>query len=129
LDDLLDFGGGFEFGTDDPRKITVEYTIKSNDVMPNINSFGATAYYKLLREYVYSCSIRIARDMFALLPVKDVIVHAVDNKKVILSIDFDKTTINWIKFNFIDAVSILGKFKHNVSFDDKSGFKEVKQVE
>ena len=96
--------------------------------MPTIDNLGTTAYYDLLREYVYSCSIRIARDMFALLPVKNVIVHAVDNQKTILSTNFDRDTLRRIKFGFNDALSIINRFNHNVVFDEKSGFNQVEQI-
>lgn len=129
LNDLLDFGGGFEFGTDDPRKIVVEYTLKSKEVMPSRSSLGAVDYYNLLRNYVYSCSIRVARDMFALLPVKHTIVHAVDNNRNILSVDFDRATMSAIKFGFSNATDILNKFTYNVNFDEKSGFGEVNQID
>jgi len=38
-----------------------------------------TAYRDLVQDYVYSCAIHIARDMFALLPLKIAVVYAVDN--------------------------------------------------
>lgn len=70
LDDLLEFGGGFEFGTDDPRKMEIEFTVKSDEVMPSKSIMSDTTYFDLLQDYVCSCAIRVARDMFALLPIK-----------------------------------------------------------
>lgn len=70
IDDLLDYGGEFEFGTDDPKSMEVKFQIKQhNDMISNgINS-------KLYNEYVAVCTIRIARDLFTFLPVRYVIVY------------------------------------------------------
>ena len=57
-----------------------------------------TRYYELQQDYVCSCILRIARDLFALLPLKTVIIHAYDEqlntetgheeRKLILSIKY-----------------------------------------
>ena len=59
-----------------------------------------TKYYDIVQDYVCSCSIRVARDLMALLPVGQVIVHAVDEvlntstgykeEITILSVSYDK---------------------------------------
>ena len=128
LNDLLEYGGGYEFGTDNPRIIEVEFTVKSNGVMPSKSSLGASAYLDLLQDYVCSCSIRVARDMLALLPVKNVIVNAVDMGNTILSVNFDRATMYGIKFGFINPSELIVKFKHNMIFDLTNGFSPVKQI-
>jgi len=129
LDDLLEYGDSYEFGTDDPRQIAVEYSIKSEDVMPPINRFGVTNYNILLRDYICSCTIRVARDLFALLPIRKVLVHAIDNNKSVLSVAFDRATMNDIRFGFSSADEIIKNFVHRMSFSAENGFAPINQLD
>jgi len=90
FDDLLQYGSGFEVGTDRSDALEVEFAVKSDEVIPQEavveSSSGTisrkeltkTAYFDLLQDYVSSTVIRVARDCIALLPVDTVLVTAVD---------------------------------------------------
>ena len=120
LNDLLDYGTGFEFGTDSPLKMEVEFQINSDNIDMPKNS----AEYQ---DYVCSVAIRVARDIFALLPVQKVVVHATNDGVDILSVCFDKKTFSDLKFNFIDPSETINKFEHNMRFDD--GFDIINRIE
>lgn len=91
LDDLLEYGSNFEFGADNSTALEVEFRVKSAQIVPAFamtltrtgklskKALTKTAYYELVQDYVCSCAIRIARDIFALLPLQIVVVHAVDH--------------------------------------------------
>ncbi len=121
LNDLLDYGTGFEFGTDSPLKMEVEFQINSDNIDMAKNS---TEY----QDYVCSVAIRIARDIFALLPVQKVVVHAANDGVDILSACFDKKTFSDLKFNFIDPSETINKFEHNMEFDS-NGFGSVLRLD
>lgn len=121
LNDLLDYGTGFEFGTDSPLKMEVEFQINSDNIDMAKNS---TEY----QDYVCSVAIRIARDIFALLPVQYVVVHATNDGNDILSVCFDKKTFYGLKFNFIDPSETINKFNHNMKFDN-DGFGTIDRIE
>ena len=125
LDDLLDYGTNFEFGTDDAARIEVEFVI--NDAVLNTarRSLGTREYNLLLQDFVCSMALRIARDMFALLPVKDTVVHVVLDDITVFSVDFDAATLSKINFGFIDPSNTATKFRCNMLFDEKKGFSEV----
>lgn len=128
LDDLLDYGSNFEFGTDNPSRIEVEFVINDaalNDAAANSNQSG---YNTLLQDFVCSVSLRIARDMFALLPVKDVVVHTVLGGETIFSVDFNLDAFSKINFEYIDPSNMATKFRNNMSFDQKKGFAPVNRV-
>jgi len=121
LNDLLDYGTGFEFGTDSPLKMEVEFQINSDNIdMPK----NSTEY----QDYVCSVAIRVARDIFALLPVQKVVVHATNDGVDILSVCFDKKTFSDLKFNFIDPSETISKFEHNMRFDNVNGFKNINRI-
>lgn len=150
LDDLLDFGSDFEFGIDDPSAMEVEFTVKSNTVIPTYSlsltktgklsrkELTKTAYYDIVQDYVSSTAIRIARDIFALLPVDTVVVHAVDNilntqtgyeeEKTILSIVFERNILSKLNFDLIDPSDALDNFRYNMKFLKTKGFQPVERI-
>ena len=122
LNDLLDYGTGFEFGTDSPLKMEVEFQINSDNLdMPK----NSTEY----QDYVCSVAIRVARDIFALLPVQNVVVHATNDGVDILSVWFDKNTFSDLKFNFIDPSNVIERFKHQMKFNTIDGFEKISKLE
>ena len=129
LDDLLDYGFNFECGTDNPNIMFVEFKVKPKEIMPDKNSMNTNEYYSLLQDYVCSCSIRVARDIFALLPVSHVIVHAVLEEDTVLSVDFERRIFSKLKFQDTDASDMVEEFKHNMDFNPQTGFKAVKELE
>lgn len=122
LNDLLDYGTSFEFGTDSPLIMEVEFQINSD----NIDIDEKTADFQ---DYVCSVAIRIARDIFALLPVQKVVVHAQKTTVDILSVCFDKMNFKSIKFGFIDPSETVKKFQCNMNFIEGQGFLKVNRLE
>lgn len=105
VDDLLDYRSQFEFGTDNPKSMEVEFQINQyNDMI----SDGTNP--ELYNEYVAACTIRVARDLFALLPVRYVIVHAQSEEKSVLEAKFDKSVLQEINFKVEKASEIIKKF-------------------
>lgn len=115
LDDLLEYGTNFDFGTDDPSKIEVEYTINTDVLSRARQTMSRQDYNDLLQDFVCSLSIRIARDMFALLPINHAIIHTVMDNQTILTVDFDRESLSRVKFGFIDPSDTVMKFRHNGS--------------
>lgn len=145
--ELVEFGSQFELGTENPKLMVAEFNIKEEDVIPDTmvtlteagnvseKKMTKTAYYEMLQDYVCSVMIRIARDMFALLPVDKVIVHAVDNalntatgnreEVTYVSVIFDRATFNKINLDAIDPSDALSNFEYNMKFGKTTGFKPV----
>jgi hypothetical protein len=150
LDDLLEFGSDFEFGANNALAIEVEFRVKSDTVVPNYvlsitqtgklsrKNMTKTQYYELVQDYVCSCSIRIARDMMAILPVEKVVVHAADsvldtatghNEEVtLLSVVFNRDTLNTLNFEQIDPSNALQNFRHNMKYLKTAGLKPVDRI-
>ncbi len=150
FDDLLEYGSNFQVGTDDPDHIEIEFAVKSEDIIPSVGlsltstgklsekELSKSAYYDLMQDYVCSTTIRIARDAFALLPVKTVIVHAVDNilntatgfeeEMTLLSVKFDRDRLMALNMSMIDPSDALGNFETNMRFKKTTGFEPVDRV-
>ncbi|MCL2154027.1 MAG: DUF4236 domain-containing protein [Leptospirales bacterium] len=150
LDDLLEYGSDFEFGANNGTAMEVEFRVKSEEIVPNYSlsltqtgrlsnkDLTKTAYFDLVQDYVCSCSLRIACDMFALLPLNKVIVHAVDNilngvtgcyeNITILSVVFERDIINRLNIQNIDPSDAMSNFQHNMKFQKTAGFKSVDRI-
>lgn len=67
-------------------------------------------YEKIFKEYVCASSIRVARDLFALLPVKYVIVYAKKGDEVVLQARFNRNEVQKINFKKESGVEIIERF-------------------
>lgn len=128
LDDLLDYGTGFEFGTDSSKLMEVEFVVNDRALSNARRSMGTVEYNDVLQDFVCSTAIRIARDMFALLPIKLCTVHAVFNQNTILSVQFDRPTLSKIRFNFADPSDVVNQFSNRMDFDMNTGFSAVDRL-
>ena len=128
LDDLLGYGSNFEFGTDNPHKMEVEFTVNRELLSHASQTMSSFEYNDLLQDFVCSLSIRVARDMFALLPVQNVMVHAVLDGNTVLSVRFDRDNLAKVKFGMIDPSDTVSKFTHSMSFDRMRGFLPVSRL-
>lgn len=150
FDDLLDYGSCFEVGTDDPTKLEIEFQVKSEDIIPTeypdmkangeivMKEFTKSAYYDLVQDYVSSTMLRVARDTFALLPVKEVIIHAVDKvlnpatgndeEVTIVSAKVKRDALATLNFERIDPSDCLESFETNVKFRKTTGYAPVDRI-
>ncbi len=151
FDDLLEYGSDFEVGTEDPGKLEVEFRVRSAEVIPEreyvLNAKGElkekelskSAYYALLQDYVCSAVLRVARDSFALLPVEDVIIHAVDmqlntatgleEERTILSTKIGRQQLAGLNFERLDPSDAVSAFQTKMAFQKTKGFQPVARIE
>lgn len=123
--DLMEYGSEFECGTDDPRMLSVHFLVNSDAVLKDAKKLPITQYNDLLQDYVCGCTIRIARDIFALLPLRSVIVDARDKNKEILSVEFTRKEFQKMDFAHIDASDTVSQFNHRMAFTLEKGFMTI----
>ena len=150
FDDLLEYGSGFEVGTDDPKIMEIEFQVKSGDIIPTqypdmkasgeivMKDFSKSAYFELVQDYVSSTMLRVARDTFALLPVQYVLIHAVDKilnpatgndeEVTIASVKIKRDAMATLNFERIDPSDCLESFESNVKFKKTTGYSPVDRV-
>lgn len=150
FDEILDYGSDFDIGTDYPNILEVEFHAKTSKVVPNhfleITKTGKlsskkmtkTMHYDIAQDYICSCVLRIAREVFALLPVEKVVIHAVDKVQPILGDEYDDTVLSvlverskfeQINFECIDASDTIETFICNMNFKKTGGLKSVNRIE
>lgn len=102
VDDLLLYAGDFEFGTEKANSMTVEFTIKNNEFLSGV--------YK--EEYINAVSVRIARDLIALLPVSNVeIISVEENGNEVSRVKINKRLLRNINYNIMSATDIVALMK------------------
>lgn len=147
--EILDFGSDFDIGTDNPEFMEVEFHAKTAKVVPNhvlsMTKTGKlsskvmtkTMHYDIVQDYICSCVLRIAREMFALLPIEKVVIHAIDTVQDITGNEYDDTVLSvlilrnelvGIDFDTIDASDTIKTFECNMNFKKMQGFKPVKRI-
>jgi hypothetical protein len=95
-------------------------------------------YYELHQDYICSCVIRVANELFAILPVDLVIVSAIDNilntasghmeEQPILSVAISRKTLEMLNLEQIDPSDSMKNFVHKMNFKKSSGFSPVQSI-
>jgi hypothetical protein len=151
FDDLLEYGSGFEVGTDSGEYIEVEFLVKSEEVVPtetysllasgklSEKPMAALTRANLILDYVCSTVLRVASDSFALLPVKRVIVHATDSRLnpatghneeiTILSASIERSKLEALNLAMVDPSDAMSNFTVNLDYKKTTGFAPVQRLE
>lgn len=111
VDDLLLYGGEFEFGTDHPSYIEIEFRMLPDGLLTG----GMTS--DLFEMLMKATTIRVARDLMALLPVKTVLIHVVVDDRTVFSIKFSSNEFARINFRQETSINICNRFEHNEALD------------
>jgi hypothetical protein len=150
LDNFGELVSSFNYSFSNKDTIIIEYNINIEDIIPeqyitatktgklSTKNYTKTAYYELTKQYVSGLTIRLARDIFGLLPIKTVIIHTQTNSlntqtgnienNTILSIEIDRDNLESLNFDLIDPFDALNNFKHNVKFLKTKGFQPIDKL-
>ena len=153
FEEVAEYGSEFEFGTDNPDIMYVQFNSNGKDVVPEhalkINERGKiskkkltkTEYYDILQDYICSCSIRIARELFAILPISHVIINVEEalsddildlkRKDTVLSVDFSRSRLKAVGSYQMDPSDLIEQYsdEYHMAFLKTKGFKAVKPID
>jgi hypothetical protein len=95
-------------------------------------------FYEIYQDYVCGCALRVARELFALLPVKMVIVTALGEvlnsqtghleQKAVLSVAVLRDTARRIQWETIDPSDTMRNFVHRMCFKKGKGLFPVEPI-
>lgn len=149
--EISELGSSLEFRFVNDLIAEVTLSINSEEVIPKeIKSLSKSGkmltknmpkgkFYELYQDYVCSCVLRVAREIFALLPIESVAIHAMGellNTKTghlenqpVLSVIIPKKTLDKLNLDMIDPSDSMSNFVHNMSFKKTTGFANVEKVD
>lgn len=126
--DLQELGNDFEFGSNDPRMLHVEFDIKSKKIIRDAKILSKEEYNLILQDYVCGVAIRVARDLFSLLPLRNVCIDVYHLWSCVLSVNFIRDQFMKLDFSQIDASDTIESFDNNMIFDQQNGFRKVRSL-
>lgn len=133
------------------RDLTINVSVNSTEIIPDyVLSVTATGklsnkkmtvsrFNELYQDYVCSAAIRVAREVFALLPIERIQVNAIADlldsstgrirPMPVLSVKFMADNLSRLDFGRIDCSDAMRNFVHRMGFSRNSGFSAVEVLE
>ena len=124
--------------------------VKSEEVIPDksvsllksgkisIKPLSKNYFFALYQDYICGGVLRVARELFALLPIEMAIITAVGEilntktghkeEKPILSVVIPRKTIEQLNFDSLDPSDAMDNFVHNMKFLSTKGFQPVEKI-
>jgi len=147
FDDIESFGSQLNFKVIN-NELVVSLTVGNEEVVPtdtlsltstnklSRKKMGKTIYLALYQDYVCSCVIRIAREVLAILPIENVLIHVYDYgqadlppmKGCILSTRINRENLELLDFENIDCSDTIETFEHNMKYLKTKGFRLVEEL-
>lgn len=151
FNDIAELGSSVRFQVHSSSLIEAVLQVRGDDVIPSeaksllksgklsVKQMPKSTVYALYEDYVCGCVLRSARELFALLPIKMVIVNAVGEllntqtgymeEKPILSVAIPRETLERLNFEMLDPSDSMDNFVHRMAFRKTKGFQAIETIE
>lgn len=148
--EITDFGSDIQYYFTSSTQVRVTIQVQGRNVIPrqqksllksgklSTKELPQAKFNELYQDYVCSAVLRIGREIFALLPVEEVVVTAYAEllnqstgrmtNQPVLSALLVRPTMQEINFDMIDASECLSNFKHNMGFKKSLGMSAVDEL-
>lgn len=148
--EIGELGSTLSFEILENSMLEAKMKVHSTDVIPkevkkllksgrlSVKEMSKGQFNELYQDYVCSCILRVANELFSLLPDNLVVVTATDNllnsktghleDSPILSVLVSRETIKSLNMDYIDPSDSMSNFVHNMSFKRTKGFDVVDSV-
>jgi hypothetical protein len=147
FEEIEQIGSSIKFSVVNKNLIECNLNVRDEKVIPkeeksllksgklSAKQIPTSRFYDIYQDYVCGCVLRIARELFALLPVEMVLINAHSrllNTKTghiedmpILSVTIPRITLESLNLNAIDPSDSMKNFVHRMSFKKGQGFNPV----
>lgn len=151
FEEISNLGSNLTISIGGSGVIEVTINVHGDDIVPNevksllqsgklsVKRMAKGKFYEVYQDYVCSCVLRVANELFSAIPDSKVIVTAVDkllNSKTghqedspILSVCVSRHTLASLNMEAIDPSDSMNNFIHNMSFKKTKGFEAVPSVD
>jgi hypothetical protein len=106
--------------------------------MVSAKKLSLTTYYELYQDYVASSVLRIAREIFAILPLKNILITALADRinsstgkfelQPLISVLITHDITQNLNFDALDPSDALRNFPHNSNFKKNKGFTSTERL-
>lgn len=149
--DLAILGSSIAFSFPNPTVIRADLHVNGEKVIPteiksqlktgklSVKPMPKARFYEIYQDYVCGCVLRVARELFALLPVNLVIVTALGEvlntqtghleEKAVLSVAVPRDTVRGIQWESVDPSDAMANFVHRMCFKKTRGLSAVDPVQ
>jgi hypothetical protein len=149
--EISELGANLSFTFEKSAPIQVKINVHSEDIIPNqkksllksgklsTKNMPKGELYELYQDYVCSVVLRIAEELFSILPTSAVVITAVDDllnsstghieEQAILSVAIPRKTFDQLNLKMIDPSDSMDNFVHNMNFKKTKGFDTVEIIE
>lgn len=145
--DISELGSSIEFQAKSSALVEATLHVNSEQVIPSeaksllksgklsVKQMPKGRFYELYQDYVCSCVLRVARELFVLLPIEMAIVNAMGSilntqtgymeEQTILSVAIPRKTLEGLNFEMVDPSDSMSNFVHRMTFRKTKGFSAV----
>ena len=149
--EIFSIGSEISISVNDKNIIEAKVYVHADSIIPNevkillksgklsVKEMPKSQFYTLYQDYVCSAILRIANELFAIIPDNVVIITAIDNllnnktghseELPIVSAYISRDILVSLNLDKIDPSTSMSNFIHNMSFKKTSGFSEVSFVD
>lgn len=149
FDEINNLGTKLEFKLNN-NCLCIDLNVYSQNIIPtksknllksgklSLKDIPKNQYNEIYQDYVCSAILRVAREIFALLPIDKVTITAEDellNKSTghkellpIVSVLIFKETFETLNLDLIDTSDSMLNFVHNMDFKKTTGFKAIDKI-
>jgi len=148
--DISELGSSIEFRVEKSSLVEATLHVNSEQVIPSEaksllksgklseKRMPKSRFHELYQDYACGCVLRVARELFALLPIEMVIVNAVANllntqtgymqEQPILSVAIPRKTLEGLNLEMLDPSDSMNNFVHRTAFRKTKGFSAVESL-
>ncbi|XXX80089.1 hypothetical protein WMF30_15080 [Sorangium sp. So ce134] len=147
FDELSELGIVVSLAEVQPGGVAVTCAVRDQEIVPteerrltaagklSVKAIPAGRYWELYQDHVCSCALRVAREIFGLLPVARVVVNVSTElldastghkgPMTILGVNFVRPTFERLNLDMLDPSNAMTNFVHKMSFKKTKGFSAV----
>ncbi|MEX1014187.1 MAG: hypothetical protein WDZ80_03440 [Candidatus Paceibacterota bacterium] len=149
--EISELGANLSFTFEKSAPVQAKINVHGEDIIPNqkksllksgklsTKNMPKGEFFELYQDYVCSVVLRIAGELFSILPASAVVITAVDDllnssighieEQAILSVAIPRKTFDKLNLQMIDPSDSMENFVHNMDFKKTKGFNTVEIVE
>jgi hypothetical protein len=150
FNEIAALGSRVSFRVGDDGRVDVDLHVNAESVIPresvtllqsgkiSTKRLPESRFLELYQDYVVGAVLRIARELFALLPVETVFVTAFANlvdtstgamaDQPILCVEMPRSTLDGFRFDSLDPSDSLKNFRHVMDFKKTKGFRPIEPL-